>query len=129
MGYRLKDEKLQGILDKISNGDFSRAMRELQEERPLTYKTAIEFGKWISGTKQFRVYVKKDELIFVHEYNPNKWNVFPDVLPPENEWMRCEDEEEVHVAKWVPDAESMNHIWVDNYGQEVNVGRFRPWVE
>lgn len=63
------------------------------------------------------------------EYTTDDWNEFPSVVPPVDEWMRCEfdnrlnGEIERYVAKYTEDGH-----WIDQCGYDVcNVDRFRPW--
>ena len=34
------------------------------------------------------------------------------------------------IARWVPDGDSQDYVWIDDYEQEVvDVSRFRPWED
>lgn len=98
MKYRLKDAELQKKLDEISNGDFSRALRRLIElDIPVSEPICMAFGDMqpcgfadgFGNFRRFSVCLLKDDLKIVKEYNPNNWNNYPDVTPPEGVLMRC----------------------------------------
>lgn len=92
MKYRLKDAELQKKLDEISNGDFSRALRRLVElDIPVSEPICMAFGDMqpcgfadgFGNFRRFSVCLLKDDLKIVKEYNPNDWNNYPEVTPPE----------------------------------------------
>lgn len=96
--YRLKDAELQKKFDEISNGDFSRGLRRFIESGYLgTGPNFVAFGDMqpcgfadgFGNFRRFSVCLLKHELEIVKEYNPNDWNKFPDVTPPEGVLMRC----------------------------------------
>lgn len=99
MTYRLKDSALQKHLDAISNGDFShRLQNELQDIRGNGTTDAdyrIFFG-FMSGraelVNRFSMLLYEHEIEAIQEYNPNDWNNFPEVQPPEGVLMRVETE-------------------------------------
>ena len=89
--YRLKDKDLQHHLDAISNGAFSECLKanlHFFEDGV----TRINFGKNFGYASQFSVLILKDEFEALPEYNPNYWNTFLDVTPPEDVLMRIETE-------------------------------------
>ena len=82
--YRLKDRKLQEKLDELSNGTFSEMLKTMGRflvEKPATN---IQLGE-----SRFTVTLFKEDFVIAPEYDPNDWNVFPDVTPPEGVMMRC----------------------------------------
>lgn len=97
MTYRLKDSALQKHLDAISNGDFShRLQNELQDIRGIGTTDAdyrIFFG-FMSGraelVNRFSMLLYEHEIEAIPEYNPNDWNNFPEVTPPDGVLMRVE---------------------------------------
>ena len=82
MKYRLKDKELQRKLDDITNGGFSEV---LKKGIPPTF-FAEEF--LFLGAGSIRVRLFESAFEEVPEYDPNKWNAFPDVTPPEHELLR-----------------------------------------
>lgn len=97
--YRLKDAELQKKFDEISNGDFSRGLRRFIESGYLgTGPNFVAFGDMqpcgfadgFGNFRRFSVCLLKHELEIVKEYNPNDWNDYPDVTPPEDVPMRVE---------------------------------------
>lgn len=112
--YRLKDRAMQEALDEMTGGEFSDG---------LDY--------WASATHPeddvfvpLRVHQCLIEL--VPAYDPNAWNNYPDVMPPEGVLMRCEhDDGDTYCFA----AKYDGGEWFDIYGTEVPVNRFRPWDE
>ena len=136
MTVRLKDRELQKKLDEISGGDFSQKLQEKPTSSLSPNFVEVGFsrekGKIVRCfTATFRI----DEIEKVPEFDPNDWNRFPEVTPPEDELMRLE----------VTNPKSLRHIvyryaakfkngeWVkDCTENSVLIGdfdavRFRPW--
>lgn len=135
MRYQLKNKKLQRQLDALSDGEFSK---QLSKEHIVTMVDdsgipvlKVEFGPVVglSLTRKFIFVFTENEIKEAEEFHRDRWNKFPEITPPENEWMRCEFGEVKRIAKWVPDGDSQDYVWIDNLGQEVNVKRFRPWED
>ena len=143
MTYRLKDSALQKHLDAISNGDFShRLQNELQDIRGNGTTDAdyrIFFG-FMSGraelVNRFSMLLYDHEIEAIQEYNPNDWNNYPEVTPPEGVRMRVEKKgndgrtvRDCAVYKnghWIYDSaypeKAINPCWWMS-----DVDRFRPW--
>lgn len=81
--YRLKDAELQKKLDVWSKGLFSMALQKSGKEQlnSLGPDVICEFPGLI---------IDKSEIEVFEEYDPNDWNYFPDVMPPEDVLMRVE---------------------------------------
>ena len=90
--YQLKDSDLQHHLDAISDGDFTDVLNANDLKFDEDGMTDIAFGSSIHGktfiAEKFSVTLLKDEIIF--QYDPNAWNSFPEVTPPEGVRMRVE---------------------------------------
>lgn len=82
--YRLRDRKLQQKLDELSNGAFSEMLKTMGKFLAQKQATNVQLGE-----SRFTVTLFKEDLEIAPEYNPNDWNVFPDVTPPEGVMMRC----------------------------------------
>lgn len=83
--YRLRDRKLQQKLDELSHGAFSEMLKTMGRflvEKPATN---IQLGE-----SRFSVTLFKEDFEVEPEYDPDDWNVFPDVTPPEGVLMRVE---------------------------------------
>lgn len=142
MKYQLKDQELQKKLDEISDGDFSRALRRLVElDIPVSEPIYMAFGDMqlcgfadgFGNLRRFSIYLLKDDLKIVKEYNPNDWNNYPDVTPPEGVWMRTEHRDETDppgILRKVG-AVFQNGAWRNSTGEAypsyISVKRFRPW--
>lgn len=103
--YRLKDRELQKKLDEISDGEFSKNLHKFDENHFASYwgKTIFftinedDDGEELEESKhirepQFGVWFNIGEIEEVPEYDPNAWNRFPEVEPPEGVLMRVEAE-------------------------------------
>lgn len=101
--YRLKDQELQKKLDEISDGEFSKNLHKFDENHFASYwgKTIFftinedDDGEELEESKhirepQFGVWFNIGEIEEVPEYDPNAWNSFPEVTPPEDVLMRVE---------------------------------------
>lgn len=97
MKYRLKDQDLQRHLDAISHGEFSRCLQtELQDIRGSGTTDAdyrVFFG-FMSGraelVNRFSMLLYEHEIEATPEYNPNGWNKYPDVTPPDGVPLRVQ---------------------------------------
>lgn len=154
MTLRLKDKELQKKLDEISNGDFSRALKENLFARPnspidckVTYR--VSFGEPPDAfANRFSAVFRDDEVEDVPEYDPNSWNNWPEVTPPECVLMRVEFdfvEEDLdgdplrtvrvyesglyHGGHWF-NANGDAELFCESFDEErVSNFRYRPWED
>ena len=130
--YRLKDADLQHHLDAISDGAFSECLKV-----DLFFfedgVTRINFGKKFGYASQFSVLILKDELEELPEYNPDDWNHYPEVTPPENTWMRVIQRTNgwtrftaaiYRAGKWYQELETGDQLFQKPI---LGVCEFRPW--
>ncbi len=80
--YRLRDRELQQKLDEISGGCFTEALESIKKPSCIVFQAR-------NGGPAMSVNLTKQDIEQFLEYNPNDWNVFPDVTPPEGVMMRC----------------------------------------
>lgn len=64
------------------------------------------------------------EVEDVSEYDPKRWNLFPDVTPPVGVLMRIEEDDDTHCCGCF-DGERWR---IDGRDELGCVRRFRPWV-
>lgn len=92
--YRLKDQELQKHLDAISGGEFTATIESGSFEFDEDDMAVVTFGSAMHGTEiiagKFSVILDKNETYELAKYNPNNWNNYPDVTPPEGVLMRIE---------------------------------------
>lgn len=89
--YHLRDRKLQQKLDDLSDGDFSRQLNEesLDGCSPdFTFR--VRFGGQVGTCFRYSAVFRVDEIMIQEGYDPNAWNKFPEVTPPEDVLMRVE---------------------------------------
>ena len=138
--YRLKDQELQKHLDAISDGDFSRQieghLQNIKGRGTTDADYRLFFGE-LPGryeiVNRFSMLLYEHEIEVFEEYDPNNWNNYPDVTPPEGVLMRVEF---IYVGilrrncaifengAWHITAEGKadyDHLTLDD------VKRFRPW--
>lgn len=131
MKYRLKDKALQAKLDALSGGDFSLKLQEQVSPYKLTLNFvdvgfSREKGK---NTRWFTAMFRSDEIEEAPQYDPSKWNEWPDVEPPQGFLMRAEIWTDEPFARYRGCA-VFDGGW-DFYGK-AHVAknehvRFRPW--
>lgn len=93
MKYRLKNKELQRKLDEISNGNFSTQLQDVWSKNEDRSVATFDFGDYLmddSIWRKFTATIYEDEIEEVPEYDPTKWNEWPDVTPPVEVPMRCE---------------------------------------
>lgn len=126
--YRLRDRKLQQKLDELSHGAFSEMLKT--RGRFLAQKPATNIQL---GESRFTVTLFREDIEIAPEYDPNDWNVFPDVTPPEGVWMRTEHRDETDPLGIIRKfgAVFKDGAWRnstgDAYPSYISVKRFRPW--
>lgn len=126
--YRLRDRKLQQKLDELSHGAFSEMMKTMGKFMATKSTTHVQLGE-----SRFTVTLHKQDFEISPEYNPNAWNVYPDVTPLEGVWMRTEHRDETDppgILRKVG-AVFQNGAWRNSTGEAypsyISVKRFRPW--
>ena len=135
MTWHLKDRELEKKLMEIAP-DFVDSLNESlklgeHEENSWTYR--VWFGPYEDCYK-FEMHVYDDELEEVPEYNPNGWNEYPAVKPPEGVLMRVEfifdgilrrncSTFEKGAWRITKSGDPSYDITLDN------VKRFRPWED
>lgn len=82
--YRLRDRKLQQKLDELSHGAFSEMLKTMGRFLVKKQATNVQLGE-----SRFTVMLFREDIEIAPEYDPNDWNIFPDVTPPEGVMMRC----------------------------------------
>ena len=135
MKYRLKDRELQRKLDALSNGDFSRQLASNKKRIFAELNFLKQMILWFRKSEGpfHALMITSDMLEEVREYDPHKWNDFPEVEPPEDVWMRverCVDGRTYHfAARYVPVGDSEDYEWLSEANLSIDVDRFRPWDE
>ena len=134
--YRLKDADLQHHLDAISGGEFSEALKSGNVEFDEDGFATVRFGSSKHEnnktlvTEKFSVFLHKDEVSF--QYDPDAWNSFPEVTPPEGVLMRVETKTGRNFCGYYHIYEE-GGCWCYNDGIlcpkaiSESVTRFRPW--
>lgn len=100
MKYRLKDRRRQQLLDELSGGDFTKQFEKDTAESGVRQKSVfrISFGEKVSlkgvgslvDASRFSVVLASEDVEEFYEYDPHRWNQFPETTPPEGVLMRCE---------------------------------------
>lgn len=133
--FKLKDAELQKKLDEITDGDFSAQLKAGQLKRDLSANTfsvwAGKFDGW--GHGRLQINLLPSELEEIKDFNPQEWNAFPEVTPPEGVLMRIERK---RFGKVLRDCAIFDHgEWFLTVDDEAtaesitfdDVVRFRQW--
>lgn len=130
MKYRLKDRELQKKLDEISKGDLSDALEVCSAAVASVPKRGKPTTIWFGVQPQLSLEITSDMLEEVQEYDPTKWNNYPEVEPPEGVWMRVEWRDGVvkhlAVARYEAWGGGKQFVWVSDKRIIREVDRFRP---
>lgn len=123
--YRLRDRKLQQKLDELSHGAFSEMLKTMGRLLVKKQATNVQLGE-----SRFTVTLFREDIEIAPEYDPNDWNAYPDVTPPEGLLMlvECIDEDDKTFktcAEYVGDGYGA-YYWRNEYEIDVPVKRFRP---
>lgn len=97
MKYRLKDRELEAKLNSLSKEyPFSNELQNAIKNHNKGDVIDVNFGLGVLSdeevfpTAKFMVRLYENEIESYEEYDPNKWNKYPDITPPENIPMRLE---------------------------------------
>lgn len=128
MKYRLKDQELQKKLDGLTKGAFSKWL--LEQADINGFGDGTTYGVKLGEAIELGVLVRSEAVEVIHEYDPNDWNAYPDVTPPEGVLMlvECIDEDDKTFktcAEYVGDGYGA-YYWRNEYEIDVPVKRFRP---
>lgn len=132
--YRLRDQELQRHLDAISGGDFSMQLNEQSlDGLSPDCMVRVTYGGRLGYLWRFVAVFRVDEILIQKEYDPDDWNSYPDVTPPEGVWMRTEHRDETDppgILRKVG-AVFQNGAWRNSTGEaypsHISVKRYRPW--
>lgn len=126
--YRLKDQELQKKLDEISDGGFTEALMSVKKPSCLVFQAR-------NGGPAMSIMLTDQDIELFWEYNPDDWNIYPEVKPPEGVLMRVEGMNGDCIFRF--SAVFKEGIWcsedevpekVKELGWEIEgVKRFRPW--
>lgn len=129
--YRLKDQELQKKLDGLTKGAFSKWL--LEQADINGFGDGTTYGVKLGEAIELGVLVRSEAVEVIHEYDPNDWNKFPEVTPPENTWMRviqCTHGWTRFTSAFYRDGKWYQELEID--GQLfrkpiLGVWKFRPW--
>ena len=138
MTLHLKDKELEEKLNELSDGEFLKNLQEQEDGHFISRFgpkfTTVKFSKptKVEEIPRFSVLFWGGEVEYIPEYNPDDWNDYPDVTPPEGVVMRIELKDGSKFGAYFrhfedgdcwchPDGKLMPKVYSDN------VARFRPW--
>lgn len=140
MKYRFKDRALQEKLDAITDNRFSKSVEKSADHISLRNDYCEDFVLFGIGVIRIRLYGQAFEE--VPQYDPTKWNEWPDVEPPEKTLLRIEIITE-RIGEGTPEpsggkvrcrgcATYSHGFWM--LGEKITVKpretvRFRPWED
>lgn len=124
MKLRLIDREQHAWLDKMTGGLFSEALNLFTKDADK-----IEF----QINDKAIITIKRDDLEIIDEYNPDFWNAYPEVTPPEGVPMRVECQGYARTLRtclvfkkgaWHYES----GVPFKGYETALQVRRCRPWV-
>lgn len=124
--YRLKDQELQKKLDEISGGSFTEALMSVKKPSCLVFQAR-------NGGPAMSIMLTDQDIELFWEYNPDDWNIYPEVKPPEGVWMRTEHRDETDSPGIIRKVGAVfqNGAWRNSTGEaypsHISVKRYRPW--
>lgn len=92
MKFRLKNREFQAQLDRLSRRDFSRRLDEWNGDRSqelVNFSFGEETGNELFP-RTFETAIRTADIEEVPDYDPSRWNEWPNVQPPANVLMRVE---------------------------------------
>ena len=130
MKYRLKDRELQAKLDEISGGDFSELLGGVEDTGFSALRIPLcgfieDAGQTIP---RVGVYVRRQDVEEIPEYDPHSWNELSDVRPTELGVYRVE----VFANADESEPTRLAGYWDGKrflIPQEGGRTRFRPWED
>ena len=138
--YELKDKERQATLEKALPGFAMRLHECYAAQRSDEFRFIVvdrrEGRPGINDDGDRPAYWKidicKDDIEAVEQYDPKKWNEYPEVTPPKGILMRCEGQYRYGgifkgAAAWD------NGVWLPlepmTEPEDIMIERFRPWDE
>ncbi len=138
--YELKDKERQAALEKALPVFKKMLQHACENHRPEYFdehKSVAVFystvdGTWGSG--EWMIELPTDDIEVIKEYDPNKWNNYPEVTPPEGVLMRIEGQYDKRPElEYYGALMYLEGAWhfadTSEIADNVIVERFRPWDE
>ena len=131
--YRIKDSALETKIRQLYNTDYgyqqdlNEYCRELLADDEPTIDIEIRPEDSVTGG-WIQVQIKKSDVEEVEYYDPDKWNEFPKVVPPQKGWYRVEtfDGPDNQCKRWA--LEWTGTAWENPYpAWYAHKFRFKPW--
>lgn len=139
LGFALADKKLQRNMELAFPG-FGAELMRASKSLPYVFNGFLRLRLRPSKTEveQWELTIPMSSIKRVPLYDPDDWNAYPEITPPEGVLMRVEMRAEMRVdgTDLVPRACAVykDGRWcnpVTTFGQEYKgqVVRFRPWED
>lgn len=129
MTWHLKDRELEKVFEDYSGRKFVKALNYAIEQENIDSECIVyvEFGREFLGGDFVEncLCFRTDEVEDVPEYNPNAWNEYPKITPPQNKPLRVEFADKSGTKAFFDDC-LREYITA----KKINAPcRFRPWVD
>ena len=144
MKDRLNNREFQAQLDRRSRGDFSRRLDEWNGDRSqelVNFSFGEETGH-ASFPRTFETAIRTADIEEIPNYDPSRWNEWPNVTPPAHVLMRVEILTELFGQNTLEPrggrprfrgcAKFDGHYWDFRDMAHLSSGetvRFRPWED
>lgn len=136
MTYKLKDEELRKKLDELTDGGLSYALKN-NNVLDLSYHSKVYIEIPMKDGVNLQLDVVREEIAesdwrtenWEGRYDPDVWNVYPEVEPPDNVPMRVEIYGDIY-CRWRGYAVFKDGYWrMDRKLRCGEVLRYRPWKD
>lgn len=124
MKFVLKDKKLYKFLTD-SYYDFSSRFQDACEKQ--WYDASHVVAVFLDEDPVSQIVFYKSGIIKEEDYNPNGWNTFPEVNPPEDVIMCVEGDYDYKGAAVFKEGEWRYQRSMEKLLWSNSVKRFRPW--
>lgn len=131
MKYRIKEYDIEKAVRGLfkTQEDFEAKLNlEIEKQKHSVYRIyriAIEPDLCVLNSNCV-VEILKSDVDEVVEYDPRKWNPYPQVKPPKEGWYRVEHANKGAVIRRAMYWEGSN--WLDLFLERCNP-RFKPWED
>lgn len=132
MKYRLKDDSLERLLNRLSEGTFSKRFNLACEHKSVltNSKVVVYFGG--EDNKKFSATFSLDEILRNHRFLANHWNKYPETLPPDGRLMWCWTSEGKivkgrHMYWNDKESNTFRPRWTDENYNKINCEYFMRW--
>lgn len=133
MKYRIRNIKQHEALERLIP-NFSEELEKAVDRwaRTITFdneQRLIVVPDLRDPIVPFRVFIDSNQVILNNEFNPNSWNFFPDVTPPEGVLMMLRMEDDLAEVGFFKDGAWHYANGIPMTNKAIGVKKFKPWED